>query len=173
MPEERAEQHKLTDRVQYLVWAKKGYCTLTPGNVVDYDAVESHMMDREMDQGWKVRDICYDPYNAEYYTQKMEQKGYVRFEVRQGAPTLSEPTKRLREMIMQGSVVFEENELLLWCFSNAIEENKDNECIKLSKKHKNDSQRIDLVAAIVNALVLALAEEQASSAYEDHGIILL
>lgn len=158
MPEERAEQHRITDRVPYLMWGKpdKDYCTLTPGNVVDYAAVESHIMDMEMDQGWRVKEINFDPYNAEYFTQQLEQKGYERREVRQGAPTLSEPTKRLREMIMLGTVVFEQNELLYWCFSNAIEDNKDNECIKLSKKHKDDSQRIDLVAAIVNALVAAL-----------------
>lgn len=156
MPEERAEQHSITDRVPYLAWGKNDYCTLTPGNVVDYAAVESHILDKEMDEGWKVKEINFDPYNAEYFTQSLEQKGFVRVEVRQGAPTLSEPTKRLREMIMQGTVVFEYNELLLWCFSNAMEEDKGNECIKLSKKHKDDSQRIDLVAAVINALSTAL-----------------
>lgn len=165
MPEERAEQHRITDRVNYIEWGRRGYCTLTPGNVVDYDAVENHILDQEMDQGWKVLDINFDPYNAEYFTQRLENKGYVRYEVRQGVQTLSEPTKRLREMIMQGTIVFEENELLLWCLSNAVEENKDNECIKLSKKHKDDSQRIDLAAAIVNALVAALKTDTGDEYY--------
>jgi phage terminase large subunit-like protein len=176
MPEERAEQHRITDRVPYLMWGKpeRDYCSLTPGSVIDYDAIEDHMLNKELDQGWKIKELDYDEYNAEFFTQYLLKKwvkpNEFRVPIRQGAPTLSEPTKKLREMIISGSVVFEFNELFLWCCGNAVTEDKDNECIKLSKKHKDDSQRIDLLAAAINALTRALAVEESKSVYEERGL---
>jgi phage terminase large subunit-like protein len=67
-------------------------------------------------------------------------------------------------MVLQGRIVHDGSPLLTWCLSNAIEVRDNNGNIKLSKKHKDDSQRIDLAAAIINALVRALANEDTVSA---------
>ncbi len=165
IPEERAEQHEQSDRVPYRMWGNAGHVTLTPGSVVDYGYIESYIEDKETEQGWKIEELCYDPYNAEYFTQRMELNGYTRVEIRQGVQTLSEPTKKLRELILQGEIVFEENPCLLWCFSNAVEVTDNNGNIKLSKKHKDDSQRIDLLSAAINSLVRALAVEDDVNKY--------
>ena len=57
---------------------------------------------------------------------------------------------------MQGRIVIEENPLLIWCLANAIEIQNNYGDIKLSKKHKDDTERIDPVAAVMNALGRAL-----------------
>jgi phage terminase large subunit-like protein len=51
----------------------------------------------------------------------------------------------------------------------------EGQLIKLSKKHKDDSQRIDLVAAIINALFRALLnDEKPKCPYsKDRGILML
>ncbi|MFQ9411154.1 MAG: hypothetical protein ACLR1T_09085 [Evtepia gabavorous] len=48
--------------------------------------------------------------------------------------------------------------LLLWCLANAIEIQNNYGDIKLSKKHKDDTERIDPVAAAMNALARALVQ---------------
>ena len=53
---------------------------------------------------------------------------------------------------MQGRIVAEYSPLLEWCLSNAVEVKNSNGDIKLSKRHKDDTQRIDPVAALMNAL---------------------
>ncbi len=173
MPKERATQHEHSDRVPYKYWAEQGWCKLTEGAVTDYNYIKTHIHDCEFDNGWRIKEICYDPYNASHFTQEMEDEGYTRVEIRQGVQTLSEPTKKFREMILQGKVVHDGSPLLTWCLSNAIEVADNNGNIKLSKKHKDDSQRIDLAAAIINAMVRALVNEGEKSVYEVHGIEFL
>jgi phage terminase large subunit-like protein len=62
---------------------------------------------------------------------------------------------------------------LTWCLSNAFEVSDNNGNIKLSKKHKDDSQRIDLAAAVINAVVRAMVNEVKASVYESRGMRVL
>ena len=160
IPEERATQHEHSDRVPYKHWAKDNWCTLTSGAVVDYNFIESHMHDMEFDHKIIIKEICYDPYNATQYANNLTGQGYTCVEIRQGVQTLSEATKKFRELVLQGKIVHDGNPLLTWCLSNAVEVSDNNGNIKLSKKHKDDSQRIDLLAAVINALVRALVFEE-------------
>lgn len=156
MPEETATKHEHSDRVPYRQWAAEGWCTLTPGSVVDYSFIKAHLQKMEQEQSWFIEEVCYDPYNATHFTQDLEAEGYNRVEIRQGVQTLSEPTKFFRELILRGLIVHDGSPLLTWCLSNAVEVVDNNGNIKLSKKHKDDSQRIDLLAAIINAMVRAM-----------------
>ncbi|WP_340004432.1 terminase TerL endonuclease subunit [Paenibacillus sp. FSL K6-0276] len=156
MPEETATKHEHSDRVPYRQWAAEGWCTLTPGSVVDYSFIKSHIQQMEQNESWFIEEVCYDPYNATHFTQDLEAEGYNRVEIRQGVQTLSEPTKFFRELILRGLIVHDGSPLLTWCLSNAVEVADNNGNIKLSKKHKDDSQRIDLLAAIINAMVRAM-----------------
>jgi phage terminase large subunit-like protein len=105
-----------------------------------------------------MREFCCDPYNATHLSQELaEEYGEdAVVEIRQGVQTLSLPTKRFRELVMQGLIVHDGNPLLTWCLSNAVEVRDNNENIKLSKKHKDDTQRIDLLSAVINAMARAI-----------------
>lgn len=170
MPEERATQHEHSDKVPYKSWEKDGWCTLTEGSVTDYRYIKTYIHDKEFDEKWKIKEICYDPYNASHFTQELESEGYTRVEIRQGVQTLSEPTKKFRELVLQGKIVHDGSPLLTWCLSNALEVSDNNGNIKLSKKHKDDSQRIDLIAAIINAFVRAMVNEDNTPIYEKRGM---
>jgi len=166
MPEETATKHEHTDRVPYKHWAREGWCTLTPGSVTDYKFIANHLDEFEFDNGVTVLEECYDPYNALHFMQEREAAGKTVVEIRQGVQTLSEPTKYFRELVLQGRVVHDGSPLLTWCLSNAVEVADSNGNIKLSKKHKDDSQRIDLAAAVINALVRAMVNEQKTDVSE-------
>ena len=49
---------------------------------------------------------------------------------------------------------------MLWCLQNAIEIQNNYGDIKLSKRHKDDTERIDPVAAAMNALARLLVREK-------------
>ena len=166
-------QHEHSDRVPYKSWAADGWCTLTSGAVTDYNYIKSHIHDSEFDSGLAIKEVCFDPYNASHFTQELEAEGYERVEIRQGVQTLSEPTKKFRELVLQGRVVHDGSPLLTWCLSNAVEVVDNNGNIKLSKKHKDDSQRIDLAAAVINALVRAMVNIDDTCAYESRGILMV
>jgi len=173
MPEERAKEHEHSDRVPYRDWAHDGYCTLTPGSVTDYSFIEQYIHDTELNAGIKIQEFCFDPYNASHFIQTLEKNGGYRHEqmceVRQGAKTLSEPTKKFRELVLQGKIIHNGNPLLIWCLSNAIEVIDAGENIRLSKSYKSDTQRIDLVSAIINAFAYAL-KEKPEFVYQSRGM---
>ena len=69
--------------------------------------------------------------------------------------------KSFREFLLQGRIVLEESPLALWCLANAIEIQNNYGDIKLSKRHKDDTERIDPVAAAMNALARVLVKRNA------------
>ena len=68
--------------------------------------------------------------------------------------------KGFRELLLQGKIVIEESPLLMWCLANAIEVQNNYGDIKPSKKHKDDTERIDPVAAVMNALAQVLVRRE-------------
>lgn len=175
MPEERATQHEQSDRIFYKTWAEDGWCTLTSGSVTDYRALKAHVIKLEEEDNWdlKVIEGCYDEYNATHFAQDMEIDGYQMVKIPQIMKVLSMPTKFFRELVLQGLLVHDGSPLLTWCLSNAIEIEDTNENIKLTKKNKDDSQRIDLIAAILNAMARAMFGEDGGSVYESNDIKVL
>ena len=153
MPEEGIIRHERTDRVEYREWARNGWIVKTPGDVTDYRAMQTHIQDQELANGWKVQELCFDPYNATHFANEMADEGYTCIEIRQGVRTLSEPTKLLRELVARDKIVHDGSPVLKWCLGNAVTDQDNNENIKLSKKNASDTNRIDLLAAVINAMV--------------------
>jgi phage terminase large subunit-like protein len=153
LPEEAIARHEKTDKIPYRDWANEGWMTLTEGAVTDYDSVDSHLDAVEEQNDWNILEFAYDPYNATHLANQLIKKGRKCIEIRQGVQTLSEPTKLFREYVAKGKVVHDGNPLLKWALGNAKEVHDNNENIKLSKKNKDDTQRIDPAAAIMNAMV--------------------
>lgn len=173
MPEDQVKKHKHTDKLPYQFYIDHGWCTKTPGAVTDDRELISYIHDKEFDQGWSMKEVCFDPYGARQFANVMQDEGYKCVEIRQGFTTLSEPTKKFRDMVMQGLIVHDGSPLLTWCVSNAIALPGEGGLIKLQKKHKDDTQRIDLLAAIIDAMFRALLSKDPCPYGGDRGILML
>lgn len=167
MPQAGLEKHEKADDVQYRDWVADGWVIATEGQVTDYRAIETHIHDCELTHGWVVHEFCYDPYNATHFANELADQGYTCVEVRQGVRTLSEPTKLFRELIAQGRIVHDGSPVLTWCLANAVVEQDHNENIKLSKRNASDTKRIDLLAALINAMVRVQELRDASGDISD------
>jgi len=152
IPEEGVKRHEKTDRIPYRDYSRAGWVTATEGDVTDYRRVQTYIQDSEL-EGNKIHEICFDPYAATQFANEMADLGYTMIEIRQGVKTLSEPTKLFRELVAQGKLIHDGNPLLKWCIGNAVQQTDSNENIKLTKKNKDASRRIDLLAALINAIV--------------------
>lgn len=164
MPEAGAQRHEKTDRVPYIDWARDGHCTLTPGEVTDNSYVENWIFGGEHVYEWKVVEVDYDGHNATDLAIKMcQERNNEDFcvEIAQTCAGQNLAVKTFRELLLQGKIVMDENPLAIWCLSNAIEIQNNYGDIKLSKKHKDDTERIDPVAAMMNALSRALVRRNA------------
>jgi phage terminase large subunit-like protein len=159
LPEDTIADHTKKDRVPYREWSKKGWLTVTPGGVTDDGCIAKYIYDTVDKYGWRVQEICFDPWNARQLAGIMDERRYTCVEVRQGTKTLSEPTKKFRDYILRGKMYHEENRLFDWCLSNCIEFADSNDNIKLTKRTRNNVRRIDLVAAYLNAFSRAYTGE--------------
>nr|DAN60386.1 MAG TPA: Large Terminase [Caudoviricetes sp.] len=164
IPEETLQRKIKTDRVPYDYYARGGWLTVNPGEVVDYRYMTKWMIETAEELGLNIKEICYDPYNATYYAQELEKLEYTCVEVRQGMMTLSEPTKSFRENAYQGNILHFENPLLDWAISNAVTKKDQNENIMLDKE--KSTNRIDPIASVINAFTRArITEEDDMSDY--------
>jgi len=173
MPSEAVKRHEKTDKIPYGEWAKHGWLTITEGEVTDYDSLQEQvemingkiLLPPELfatrklahhyavGNGWKVHELCYDPYNSTQFKNNMDKAGYTTIEVMQTMKNLNEPTKRFRELVASGKIVHDSSPLFTWCVGNAQEIIDTKENIALSKKNAKDTRRIDLLAAAIDALM--------------------
>ncbi|MFZ7756026.1 terminase large subunit [Bacillus thuringiensis] len=151
MPEDTLAEKRKTDKVPYDLWVQQKWITTTPGAVVDYEYIKTHIRNMEKDHKFKIKEICADPWNATQFMQDMETEGYTMIEIRQGMATLSGPTKDFREQVYQKKVIHNNNPVLNWATSNAITKQDANENIMLDKS--KTTERIDPIAAVINSHV--------------------
>lgn len=164
IPEETLNVKRKTDKFDYDLAVKQGALTVTPGAVVDYRFIQAHLKRIAAENLWTIKEVCYDPYNATQFAQEMETDGFTMVEIRQGMRTLSEPTKLLRELVKSGRLIHNGDKLLTWAVGNAIVKQDHNENIQLDKE--KSTNRIDPIAAIINAMVRAVINEQSADVSE-------
>ncbi|MEY9097011.1 terminase large subunit [Paenibacillus sp. RC84] len=151
IPEDKLAARKQTDKMPYDLWVEQGWLTVTPGAVVDYSFVMAWIPEKATGQGWVIKEICYDPYNATHFSTSMADEGYEMIEIRQGIKTLNEPTKDFRSKVFKGEVIHENDPVLGWAMSNAVTREDAQGNIMLDKS--KSIERIDPAAALMNAHV--------------------
>jgi phage terminase large subunit-like protein len=146
-------------------WVPNGWLKTTPGNVTDYDFIQGQI-GRDLEE-FDVREIAYDPWNADQLVQNLLQDGAPMVTMRQGFVSISAPTKDLQRLLMIGAkrdrkglpikpmVRHGGNPLLRWMIDNFAVVMDDAGNVKPSKKDAGD--KIDGVVALIMALGRALA----------------
>jgi phage terminase large subunit-like protein len=106
---------------------------------------------------FNLQEIGFDPWNSRQISVSMMDQGYRCEEVRQGFATLSEPSKKLLELVASGRLNHGGNPILRWNASCCtVKEANDN--LMFTKPERNTSaNRIDGIAATVNALRFGMA----------------
>jgi phage terminase large subunit-like protein len=152
IPQGAIKRHEKTDRIPYTEWVRAKWITATEGDVTNYKYIREHIEASEEKYDWKIHQICFDPYNATHFSTELADAGFLTAEIRQWVANLSEPTKLFRDLVASGKLVHDGSPLLKWCVGNAVQIVDSKENIMLSKKNAGDTRRIDLLAAIIDAL---------------------
>ena len=120
------------------------------------DDLEEHIDKRQ----YTIIAVGYDPYGANYFTERWARSfGDFGMEVvRQGARTESVPLGELGHLATDRKLIFDE-ELMKFAMGNAVAIEDNNGNRKLSKKR--DSEKIDNVAALLDAWVAFVRNQEA------------
>jgi phage terminase large subunit-like protein len=156
--------------VPYAEWARQGYVSTTPGNVVDYDFIRAKI--KELSERFKVAEVVIDRWNATHLSTQLMGDGFTVVPWGQGFSSQSTPTKELMNLLLAGRVRHAGNPVLRWMASNvAVEEDAAG---NLKPSRRKSSERIDGVVALINALGRAVSlPNSAASVYATRGILVL
>lgn len=169
MPEERVDELSRRDRVPYRHWIKLGLIESTPGAIIDYEAVRREVLHQA--GLFDLRKLLIDPYNAKQFaSQLLENDGLPVAELRQGYLSLSDPTKQLERLILGKQLRHGNNPVMRWMASNAICTKDAAGNVKLDKAKSR--QKIDGMAALVNAVAAFGDDSEERSVYEDRGVLI-
>lgn len=161
LPGEHAEDRRRRDRVPYPTWIESGYLETTEGNVIDQRQMREYLVTQQQSAWPLLREVAYDPWNAGELAQRLQDDhGFVMVEARQGPQTLSAPTKRLKEALMQRRVIHGGQPVLRWMLSNVRCRTDVNGNLMPSKKHSRG--RIDGAVAATMGLWRAMLRGNAT-----------
>jgi len=170
IPEESMKERIRKDKIPYDVWVKSGFIKATPGNVIDYDVIESDI--KKLAQIYKIEQIGFDPWAAHQLAGHLAEEGLEMVEMRQGAKTLSPPMKELEKLVRGCELNHGGNPVLRWMFNNIKVKQDENENIRPIKM--KGTKRIDGIVALIMALGRAMTQKpKKPSIYEERGLIVL
>lgn len=156
LPGERVELKSNREGVDYRRLIGSGCCFACGEDVVDYGFVESFILGLPDKYGVEIVQVGYDRYNAISTVQKLEAGGMECVEIKQHSSVLHPPTKLLKESILGGHFVYDDNRLLEINFQNArcTEDTNLNQYVN----KKKSAGKVDMVVALINALYMAQQE---------------
>lgn len=112
-------KHKVdlsNEKIPYREWEEAGYLTIQDKPYIDYTDVYDWIL--KVNEHHPVAKITYDRANAFRLNQELKNYGFVTEETRQGALTLSPALKSLKELFLDGKVIYNNNPLFKWYVNN-------------------------------------------------------
>ncbi|MGE6718714.1 terminase large subunit [Peribacillus frigoritolerans] len=145
IPEKKVQMGN--ENIPYRDFENDGLLTICPGDYIDHSLVYEWFV--EHSKMYMIDKITYDPANAYRLVKDLESFGFEMKLVRQGYITLSPALKDLKNLFLDGKVVFNENSLLQWYINNVklIEDRNGN----LMPTKQNRYRKIDGFAALLNS----------------------
>jgi phage terminase large subunit-like protein len=162
-PKDNLRGRQDRDGVPYVRWADEGMIEPTPGNVVDFRAVEDCI--RDLCDKFDVQQIGLDPHLARSTINNLTEDGFPAVEVRQGWITMAPAIKELERAIVGRQFQHGGHPVLRWCFDN-IQVETDRAGNRLFSKGKA-RERIDGAVACAIAVSLAQHGESAGGSIYD------
>jgi phage terminase large subunit-like protein len=133
-------------------WKQEGYLTVLPGDYVDYEPILEWF--KEKSKIYTIKKIGYDRAKALFLNGYLEKHGFVTEKVIQGFTTLGGPLQNMKELMLDGKVIFNKNRMFRWYLNNVrLVQDRNNNWMP-TKQSKN--RKIDGFAAALNAHVFVI-----------------
>jgi phage terminase large subunit-like protein len=151
-------------------WARGGFVTLTPGDVVDYKVVEEELCSFAEEHALQVRGLYFDQHYAEEITQRVSERlGCERTAVSQSLMTLSPLAKEFERRVSTGLVRHANNAVLSWQVGHVEVWADRNQNVRPVKPSPLSGKCIDGVMAALDAMA-GVVNAVPPSVYETRGI---
>lgn len=146
----------------YKAWAKKGWLTVTEGDVTDYAPVRETILQAMQD--YDLQEIAFDTWNSTHIANELLEKDAPMVKLPQNFGGLSPGAKHIERLVYSKRLRHAANPLLRWCAGNVTLLIDSNENIKPDKKRSQG--RIDPIVALCMAATRAMVHLDETSHLE-------
>ena len=162
----RAEMQRENANIEE--WVRKGYITVTPGNVTDYDYIIRDIA--ELGEQYDITAMAYDPWNSSSIVPKLVEQGVNMQPFTQTISNYAMPTKEFERIVGLGIVDHYDNPVARWMLSNVVIREDVNGNRRPDKK--KSSEKIDGIVAAIMALGQSMSDKVTEQhIYERRGIL--
>jgi len=152
------------------VWARDGWLQLMAGDMIDPKNIRKHIV--ELNSRFRICDVRFDPWQFPTQAAELNDAGITAVSVPQTVKELTCPCNELQLAVNSGELVHFNNPMLAWMSGNIVLiENEKHSGVKPEKMSKNE--KIDGLAATINALHGYLSNPPFDSVYSHRGIVTL
>mgnify|MGYP005624176331 FL=1 len=158
IPEDNLPERVRKDRVPYDVWARQGFITLTPGNIIDYAFILDQV--RRDSEDYLIAELAFDRWGSQKITTDLQDIGFeidgdkTLVQFGQGYASMSAPTKEVETMVLSGKLAHGGNPVLAWNVSNVSLKMDPAGNVKADKE--KSVERIDGAVALIMAIGRAM-----------------
>ena len=149
-------------------WVRKGYITVTDGNVTDYEYIIRDIV--QLGQIYNIDTVAYDPWNSSVIVPKLVERGVTMEPFTQTIGNYAAPTKEFERLVGLGVIDHYDNPVARWMLSNVVIR-EDVNGNKRPDKSKS-SEKIDGIVAAIMALGQSMSDNVSKqSVYATRGVI--
>jgi len=170
-PEDGLLEKEKSWQVPLSQWAREGFIQLLPGDMIDPREIRKFILD--IATNFRVVELGFDDWNARVMCGDINESGAIKcVAVPQIPKELTSPSREFLQAINRKELVHFGNPCLAWQAGNVVfEEDEKHGGTKPQKLSANE--KIDGIAASINAWHRLLATPVFHSIYETRGIITL
>ncbi|HXI96977.1 MAG TPA: terminase TerL endonuclease subunit, partial [Candidatus Acidoferrum sp.] len=165
-PREGVEERERRDRVDYRLWAKQGFLSLTEEDrVINYDVIRRDL-GKMRERFPRLKQLGYDPWNAVQLVKDLKSDGFDMVEVPQTLTHLTDPTKELQRLVVARRLRHDGNPIARWMANNTVTRSDLNGNVRPDKE--KSPERIDGIVAAIMALDQVIRQESKGSGFLDY-----
>lgn len=165
-----ADTSRHQDRKHYQGWIDRKIITATPtSGKTDYDFIRSDI--NALRKLYKIKEIGYDPWNAEQLAGQLDQDGVQMVKVSQGMGQMTAGTKEFEALVATQQLRHGHNPVLSWMAGNTT---VDMDAAGNIRPAKDTSLgKIDGIVAAIMAVGRLIVSTKSSTVYANRGLVVL
>lgn len=144
-------------KVPWQAWVDRGLIRISGEHLIDYHDVANYVISTFQKYGWGYNKLKYDSYSAGYLVDELAMMGFSKNGCQEATPqgfkTLSIPMQELEALLKSKKLIYQNNPVTKWMFSNIELEQDRNGNLMPKKMGEKRANKIDGPATILNCLV--------------------
>ena len=151
---------RVREGIPYDAWIRDGWVTVTDGHRLDHEAVARDII--AYGETHEIKAVGCDPWQAGALETLLQREGITTRDIPQRTSYLNAPCKLLEALVVEGRLRHGANPVATWNANNVCVYTDPTGMVKPDKAKSNE--KIDGIAALVNALALASTDEDTGEA---------